>query len=49
MLAMRGLIALQPKTEFGPDARPAFETLMEKTPAGDAVTYEAATIGGVAG
>jgi monoterpene epsilon-lactone hydrolase len=49
MLAMRGLIALQPKSEFGPDARPGFDTLMEKTPAADGVTYEAATIGGIAG
>jgi epsilon-lactone hydrolase len=49
MLVMRGMIALQPKTEFGPDARPGFDTLMEKTPGGDGVTYEAATIGGIAG
>jgi epsilon-lactone hydrolase len=49
MLVMRGIIALQPKTNFGPDARPAFDALMEKTPAADGVTYEAATIGGIAG
>jgi len=49
MLVMRGMIALQPKTEFGPDARPGFDALMEKTPAGDGVIYEGATIGGIAG
>jgi len=49
MLAMRGMIALQPKSEFGPDARPRFDALMEKTPAADGVTYDAATIGGIAG
>jgi hypothetical protein len=47
MLVMRGMIALEPKTEFGPDSRPRFDTLMEKTPAGDGVTYEAATISGI--
>jgi monoterpene epsilon-lactone hydrolase len=49
MLAVRGMIAIQPKSEFGPDARPGFDTLMEKTPAADGVTYDAATIGGIAG
>jgi monoterpene epsilon-lactone hydrolase len=49
MLAMRGMIALQPKSEFGPDARPGFDALMEKTPAADSVTYDAATIGGIDG
>ena len=49
MLAMRGMIALQPKSEFGPDARPGFDALMEKTPPADGVTYETATIGGIAG
>jgi acetyl esterase/lipase len=49
MLAMRGLIALQPKIDFGPDARPGFDALMEKTPAAVGVTYEAATVGGIAG
>jgi monoterpene epsilon-lactone hydrolase len=49
MLVMRGMVAVQPETEFGPDARPAFDTLMEMTPAAVGVTYEAATIGGIAG
>jgi monoterpene epsilon-lactone hydrolase len=49
MLAMRAMIALQPRTEFGPSARPAFDALIEKTPAAEGVTYEAATIGGIAG
>lgn len=49
MLLMRGMIALQPKAEFGPAARPAFDTLMEKTPAADGVTCEAGEVGGIAG
>ena len=49
MLAMRGMIALQPNLEFGPEARPGFDTLMEKTPAADGVTTEAAEVGGIAG
>ena len=49
MLVMRGMIDLQPKSDFGPDARPAFDALMEKSPSADGVTYEAATIGGIAG
>lgn len=49
MLIMRGMIALQPKSEFGPDARPDFDALMDKTPPAESVTYEAAEVGGVAG
>jgi monoterpene epsilon-lactone hydrolase len=49
MLVMRGIIALQPKIEFGPDARPGFDAVMEKTPPCDGVAYEEATIGGIAG
>jgi epsilon-lactone hydrolase len=49
MLALRAFLVLQPKVEFGPEARPEFDTLMEKTPEADGVTYEVATIGGVAG
>lgn len=49
MLVMRGMIALQPKIDFKPDARPGFDALMEKTPAADGVTYEAAAVGGIAG
>ena len=49
MLAMRGMIALHPPGELGPEARPGFDALMERTPAADGVTYEAAQIGGIAG
>lgn len=49
MLAMRGILALQPEAKFGPDARPAFDTLMERTPAADDVEYVQAEVGGVAG
>jgi len=43
------MIAFQPKSEFGPDARRAFDALIEKTPTADGVTYEAATSGAIAG
>jgi monoterpene epsilon-lactone hydrolase len=49
MLAMRMVIALQPKADLGPAGRPAFDELMEKTPSAEGVTYEAATVGGVPG
>ena len=49
MLALRALLAVQPKLQFGPEARPDFDSLMEKTPAAEGVTYDVATIGGVAG
>jgi monoterpene epsilon-lactone hydrolase len=49
MLAMRTLLALQPKVQFGPEARPEFDNLIENTPEADGLTYEVATIGGVAG
>ena len=49
MLAMRALLAVQPKLQFGPEARPDFDSLMEKTPAVEGVTYEVSTIAGVAG
>lgn len=49
MLAMRTLLALQPKVQFEPEARPEFDNLIEKTPEAEGVTYEVATIGGVAG
>jgi acetyl esterase/lipase len=49
MLAMRALLAVQPKLQFGPEARPDFDSLMEKTPAAEGVTYDVATIAGVAG
>jgi acetyl esterase/lipase len=49
MLAMRAELATQPKLAFGPEARPGFDQLMEQTPAAAGVTYQAATVGGVAG
>jgi epsilon-lactone hydrolase len=49
MLAMRTMIALQPKADLGPAGRAAFDELMEKTPSAEGVTYEAATVGGVPG
>ncbi len=49
MLAMRGLIALQPPADLGPSGRPAFDDLMKRTPQGEDVTYEAAEVGGVPG
>ena len=49
MLAMRTVIALQPKADLGPAGRTAFDELMEKTPSADGVTYEAASVGGVPG
>jgi acetyl esterase/lipase len=44
MLAMRTMIALQPKADLGPAGRAAFDELMEKTPSAEGVTYEAATV-----
>jgi len=49
MLAMRAVIALHPAAEIGPAGRSAFDALIEKTPAADDVTYEAATQGGIPG
>ena len=49
MLVMRGMIALQPKGEFGPEARPGFDEFMQKTPPAEGMTYEAANVGGVTG
>ena len=49
MLAMRTMMALQPKADLGPAGRAAFDELMEKTPSAEGVTYEAATVGGVPG
>jgi len=49
MLLMRTVIALQPKVDLGPAGRAAFDDLMEKTPAAEGVTYDAATVGGVPG
>ena len=49
MLAMRTMMALQPAVEFATEGRAAFDELMEKTPAADGVTYQAATVGGIPG
>ncbi|AXC11958.1 6-hexanolactone hydrolase [Acidisarcina polymorpha] len=49
MVLLRTTLAVQPKLEFVPEARPDFDGLMEKTPVAEGVTYEAAEIGGVAG
>ena len=49
MLAMRAALKLQPKLAFGPEARPAFDTLMAKTSAAEGVTYEPAVVAGVQG
>jgi monoterpene epsilon-lactone hydrolase len=49
MLAMRAVLAVQPKLQFGPEARPDFDSLMKKATAEKGVTYGVATIGGVAG
>jgi monoterpene epsilon-lactone hydrolase len=49
MLAMRAELAMQPKLACGPEARPGFDELMEKTDAAEGVTYEATPVGGVAG
>lgn len=49
MVLMRTMLAVQPKLQFVPDARPIFDELMEKTPEVPGVTYEAAEIARVAG
>lgn len=49
MLAMRAMIAAQPPADLGPEGRPAFDALMEHTPAADGIGYEAATLEGVPG
>ena len=49
MVLMRTLLAVQPKLQFGPEARPEFDDLMGKTPEAERVTYDAAEIGGVTG
>jgi monoterpene epsilon-lactone hydrolase len=49
MIAMRAMIALQPAASFGPEGRPAFDALMEKTSAPDGVTFEQSSIGGIGG
>jgi monoterpene epsilon-lactone hydrolase len=49
MLAMRAMLAVQPAADLGPGGRTAFDDPMEKIPAADGVSYEAAQVGGVRG
>jgi monoterpene epsilon-lactone hydrolase len=49
MLGMRKIVAPMKGSVTGPEARTPFDELMEKTPAAPGVTYEAASVGGVAG
>ncbi|KAA3451793.1 esterase [Mesorhizobium sp. SARCC-RB16n] len=49
MSALREMLATQPTLEFTPASRPVFDAMMEQTPAADGVSFEAATVGGVAG
>ncbi len=49
LLVMRAMIASQPAADLGPAGRPAFDSLMERTPAADGVAYQPAILGGVPG
>jgi len=49
MFDMRKMVASMKGSVTGPEARKPFDQLMEMTPAASGVTYEAATVGGVAG
>ncbi|WP_210240471.1 alpha/beta hydrolase [Mesorhizobium comanense] len=49
MQAMRELLATLPPLEFAPAARPAFEELMQQTPAADGISIEAGTVGTIPG
>ena len=49
MLGMRTMVASMKGSVTGPEARKPFDELMEQTPAAPGVTYEVATVGGVAG
>ena len=49
MMAMRTMIALQPAADLGPDGRPGFDDLMERTSPADGVDYEPVALGGIAG
>ncbi|MBN9220485.1 MAG: alpha/beta hydrolase [Mesorhizobium sp.] len=49
MRATREMLATLPPLEFAPAARPAFEALMEQTPAAEGVGFEAGTVGAVPG
>ena len=49
MLGMRTMVASMKGSVTGPEARKPFDELMEQTPAAPGVTYEVASVGGVAG
>ncbi|TPN50853.1 MULTISPECIES: alpha/beta hydrolase [unclassified Mesorhizobium] len=49
MQAMRTMLSTLPALEFSPVSRPAFEDLMQHTPAADGVSFERATVGVVSG
>lgn len=49
MLGMRKMVAPMKGSVTGPEARKPFDELMEKTPAAPCVTYELASVGGIAG
>jgi len=49
MLTMRKMVAPMKGSVTGPEARKPFDELMEQTPAAAGVTYELASVGGVAG
>ncbi|AZO46277.1 steryl acetyl hydrolase [Mesorhizobium sp. M7D.F.Ca.US.005.01.1.1] len=46
---MRDLLATLPALEFAPASRPAFEELMQHTPAADGISFETGTVGAVPG
>jgi len=49
MFGMRKMVASMKGSVTGPEARKPFDELMEKTPAADGVTYQVASVGGIAG
>lgn len=49
MFAMRNMVASMKGSVTSPEARKPFDELMQKTPAAAGVTYEQASVGGVAG
>lgn len=49
MLAMRTLLAVHPKLQFGSESRPEFDSLMEGTPAAEGMTYEVTISEGLLG
>jgi hypothetical protein len=49
MVGMRKMVVPMKGSVTGPEARKPFDELMEKTPAAPGVTYEVASVGGIAG